>query len=493
MKFMSDLFNKNDNAENANETQQNSNRPANENSGLRSEIQYGETINTYSNPYQYEYDTRQGNVQQQKVQGAQPETYSQPQYSQNAQSPNQYSHIPPQQEPLYNPYAYQSEMSYTYPPNTSQGFENTKKKREKKPLGKKKLAAMFMAACMAFSALFGFAGTYIANNIGGENPAAKKSTVIYQSIVNTSTQGGTPLSVTDVAAAVKPSVVEITTEVVSRNGFMGQLISTGAGSGVIITTDGYIVTNNHVIDGARAITVRLNDLTEYSATLVATDSKTDIAVIKIEAANLQPAVYGNSNSLLVGETAIAVGNPLGELGGTVTEGIISALDREISIDGETMSLLQTSAAINPGNSGGGLFNLEGELIGIVNAKSSGSDIEGLGFAIPIDTAKLVVEELIENGYVTGRVSAGFTLVDIQDAQTAMYYRVSKLGLYIRSSADPSFQSGDIITAVDGKTVSTLADLTGILADCKVGDTVQVTVSRSNSSLTLPLTLTEQKN
>ncbi len=261
------------------------------------------------------------------------------------------------------------------------------------------------------------------------------------------------MTVEDVVANVKHSVVEITTETVSTSRFMQQFVSTGAGSGVIISKDGYIVTNNHVVENAQTIKIRLSNEEEYAATLIGKDQKTDIAILKIEASDLQPAVLGQSSSMLVGQTAIAIGNPLGELGGTVTTGIISALDREITIDGEVMSLLQTDSAINPGNSGGGLFNLYGELIGIVNAKSSGSEIEGLGFAIPIDIANIVVEQIIEYGYVRGRVDSGLVLVDIQDVQTAMSYRISQLGLYISKSADSNFRSGDRITAVDGQAIS----------------------------------------
>ena len=193
--------------------------------------------------------------------------------------------------------------------------------------------------------------------------------VIYQSVVRTSSSSSSDssLSISDVAAVASNSVVEITTETVMMGTRMGQFVSEGAGSGVIITSDGYILTNNHVIDGASKITVRLKDGTSYNGVVVGLDEKTDLAVIKVDASDLQPAVFGDSSSLTVGETAVAIGNPLGQLGGTVTSGIISALDREISIDGETMTLLQTSAAINPGNSGGGLFNSYGELIGIVNA------------------------------------------------------------------------------------------------------------------------------
>jgi len=366
---------------------------------------------------------------------------------------------------------------------------------------RKRFAVALVCICMIGSAAFGFGGAYLANSLNGAAAVSVTATETvndtgnYQSIIKTVSVIGTSekLSIEEAAAMTKDSVVEITTEMVSRSGRMGQFISTGAGSGVIISSDGYIVTNNHVVSGAQTITVRLSDKEEYKATLIGTDAKTDLAVIKIEASHLQPAIFGNSTNLVVGETTIAIGNPLGELGGTVTSGIVSALDREITIDGETMSLLQTDASINPGNSGGGLFNLYGELIGIVNAKSSGSDIEGLGFAIPIDTAKTVIEQIIAYGYVKGRIDTGFVLVDVPDAQTAMFYRVNKLGLYISKSVNSEFQSGDIITAVDGQSVKGLSDFNQLISKYAVGDTVEITVSRSGKSMTLPLTLQELRS
>jgi serine protease Do len=307
----------------------------------------------------------------------------------------------------------------------------------------------------------------------------------------TDNEAAAKMSIEDVVINVKHSVVEIQTERISTSRFMREFVSTGAGSGVIISTDGYIVTNDHVISGAKSITVRLSNEQEYQATLIGTDAQTDLAVLKINATGLQPAIMGHSSGLLVGQTAIAIGNPLGELGGTVTAGIISALDREITIGGETMSLLQTDAAVNPGNSGGGLFNLYGELIGVVNAKSSGSEIEGLGFAIPIDFAQIVIEQLIEYGFVRGRVDSGFVLVDIQDAFTAMSYRIQQLGLYISNSISTDFQNGDRITAVDGQTVRNLAEWNSRMSKYNVGDTVNITVVRNGSSISLALTLTEQ--
>jgi serine protease Do len=276
---------------------------------------------------------------------------------------------------------------------------------------------------------------------------------------------------------------------------MRQLITDGAGSGVIISADGYIVTNNHVVEGASSITVRLANGEKYAASLIGTDSQTDLAIIKIEASGLALAVLGDSANLVVGEMSIAVGNPLGELGGTVTSGIISALDREITIDGETMSLLQTDAAINPGNSGGGLFNISGQLVGVVNAKSmsssSGTAVEGIGFAIPINTVKPVINNLIEYGYVRGRVDTGLSVVDISSVQVAMWYRLNQLGLYITKSSNPELQNGDRITAVDGKSVTYSDSFTSALKSYAIGDTVNITVDRAGRSLTVPITLREQ--
>ena len=186
------------------------------------------------------------------------------------------------------------------------------------------------------------------------------------------------LTIPQIAAAASNTVVEIYTESVSRSGRMGQFVTEGAGSGVIISPDGYIVTNNHVIEGSRKITVRLSNGMDFDATLVGRDSKTDLAVLRINATGLKSATMGDSDRLVVGQLAVAIGNPLGKLGGTVSEGIISALSRKIEIDGHTMDLLQTTAAVNPGNSGGGLFNAYGELVGIVNASRAAPTSRGSG-------------------------------------------------------------------------------------------------------------------
>ena len=388
---------------------------------------------------------------------------------------------------------YQEPPVYHYDP--SRGFTLEPQRKKKSGRGK---AALLLAGCMAFSALFGFGGGVAAMKLMGQN-----QTVLYRPAENTVSDSGaaaqgTALSTSEIAALAANSVVEITTESTRSDFWLQQYVQEGAGSGVIFSSDGYIVTNNHVISGANKITVRLKNGESYDAKLIGTDAKTDVAVVKIEAENLQPAVLGSSADLQVGEFALAIGNPLGSLGGTVTDGIISALNRDIIIDGETMNLLQTNAAVNPGNSGGGLFNERGELIGIINAKSSGSNVEGLGFAIPIDTVKTVFEQLVTNGYVSGRAALGVSVIEISDAQTAMQHRVQRYGVYVvavtpgEAAERAGIEAGDCIASIDGTVVSSLSDLKAELSNHSVGDTIKVGVIRGNKMADFDVTLTEQK-
>ncbi|MGN0974460.1 MAG: S1C family serine protease, partial [Gemmiger sp.] len=226
-------------------------------------------------------------------------------------------------------------------------------------------------------------------------------------------------------------------------------------------------------------------------------STTDIAVLKINATGLTPAVLGDSDALVVGEPVVAVGNPLGTLGGTVTNGIVSAVSREVEIEGTTMTLVQTSASISPGNSGGGLFNGNGELIGIVNAKSGASNAEGLGFAIPINTAMTVAQDLIDNGFVK-RPALGITVIAINDAQTAMQYGVSSYGVYIvqvnnGSGAEAAgLKAGDRIVSVGDTVVSQSSDVTNYIKDCEIGQTVPMQVERSGKLMSFEVTLGESQ-
>lgn len=368
--------------------------------------------------------------------------------------------------------------------------------KKKKPLGRGSFVAIVLVVCVVFSGAAGLGGAYVGNILSsggviGSNTDKTTHTPIFYKSVNVDTTGNIS-DVATVAASVSASVVEITTETAKTGGYFQQYIASGAGSGVIISQDGYIVTNNHVINGADTVTVRTNDGTEYPAKIIGTDSESDVAVIKIEAVNLSPAVIGDSDKLIVGQDVVAIGNPLGELGGTVTDGIISALDREITIDGDTMTLLQTNAAINPGNSGGGLFSLSRELIGIVNAKSSGSDIEGLGFAIPINKVQSVVEQILEFGYVKGRPYLGIETLEIKDYTTASYYRVNALGVYVISSnQNKELEAGDRITAIDGVEISTVSDIKKVLSGHAVGDVLKVTVSRKQKLVEVNVTCYEK--
>ena len=381
----------------------------------------------------------------------------------------------------------------------SSSDQKPKAKSSKKTFIRKHRNGLVLTGCFLLAGAGGFGGTMVAMNMSGSS-----KTVLYQSVdgsgnTSSDTTEATSMSVKDVASKVAESVVEIKTESVSTNDFYQQAVTSGAGSGVIISSDGYIVTNNHVIEDANKVTVTLKDGTSYTATLIGTDSTTDLAVIKIDATGLTPAVLGSSSTLEVGDTAIAIGNPLGSLGGTVTNGIISALDREITIDNQSMHLLQTNAAINPGNSGGGLFNANGELIGVVNAKSSGSDIEGLGFAIPIDIAKPVIESIIENGYVSGRPELGVSLQNVSSQSNPFSNSESKTYVYNASvtsgkAADAAgLKRGDKILEVDGEEVSDVAEVKSAVSSHKAGDTMTFKIERDGEQKTISVTLQEATN
>lgn len=276
----------------------------------------------------------------------------------------------------------------------------------------------------------------------------------------------------------------------------------GSGSGVIITSDGYIVTNNHVVEGGQNIRVCLQDGSEYEATLIGTDSYSDLAVIKIDATGLPAATLGTSSNMTVGDPVFAIGNPLGVLSSSVSQGIISGLDRTINVDGHNMTLMQTDAAVNPGNSGGGLFNANGELIGIVNAKSYGLDVEGIGFAIPMDTAKSIIMDLIDLGYVTGRPYLGISMQDVALRFGSGYSSnpfFSFGGNYVTGvqvvaveegspAQNAGLQVNDVIVGLDDQEITGTSQLSALLYEYKVGDTVTISVLRGNETQQLSVTL-----
>ena len=313
---------------------------------------------------------------------------------------------------------------------------------------------------------------------------------------STGSTDGSAMTMQQIASVASPSVVAITTEQMSssQTWFGGYYVQSGAGSGIIISQDGYILTCAHVVSGATSVKVQLNGSDEtYDATIVGEDSTSDIAVLKIEATGLTPAVIGDSDKLAVGETTVAVGNPLGTLSNTVTQGIVSALNRQVTVEDNDMTLIQTDTSISPGNSGGGLFNANGELIGVVNAKSSYSEAEGIGFAIPINTAMDIAQQLIENGAVA-RPVLGVSILDISDASAAQQYGVSAMGVYVADvtkgggAEAAGVQRGDRIIAVDDTAVSSTSTVKSYLADKEVGDTVSLQVERDGKVLTLNVTL-----
>ena len=312
--------------------------------------------------------------------------------------------------------------------------------------------------------------------------------------IATGTAEGT-LSIPDVYDLASPTVVSILCK--SRGGGYVQS-KMSSGSGIIIRHDGYVVTNNHVIDGASEITVTTIAGQNFAAKVVGRDSRTDIAVLKADNDTALPfAELGDSSTLRVGEMALAIGNPLREeLAGTLTVGYISAINRSMVIDGKQMTMLQTDAAINPGNSGGALLNMKGQVIGINTAKSTGYDVEGLGFAIPINEAKPVIESIMQNGYVTGRPLVGIggqtvtkAIAKANDLPIGVYVRtVTAFGAAERAG----IQVGDVITEFDGQKIETIDDINEIRDQHKVGDTIKVKLSRSGKTIETDLTLLEEK-
>lgn len=394
-----------------------------------------------------------------------------------------------------NPY---TSNPYTSNPYTSQAYtpKPPKVKKEKKPISRGVLAVALIISILC-SGILGTAGGYLVSsrlNYTSGGLTIKKSEAGSSSL----TAQGAPLSTSKIVEIAADTVVEITTEMVVTGSFSQQYIQEGAGSGVIISADGYIVTNYHVIEGASEITVTLrNQKDTANARIIGVYEAGDLALIKIDTdKELKSATFGNSDALEVGDYAVAIGNPLGQLGGTVTDGIISALDREVIIDDETMNLLQTNAEISPGNSGGGLFNGNGELIGIVNAKSSTQSAEGLGFAIPINDVQDVLSDLKEYGYVKGQIDLGMSLLDISSTAEAWMYGVSKSGVYVSgvdngsNAAKAGFYGGDIILQVNSTDVSTTADVKAIIDKLKVGDVVTFKVYRNGETGTLKMELEE---
>ncbi len=422
--------------------------------------------NNYQNPNTNAYDNYQSNG------------YT----AQNQQSQNVYNSQPYGTAPNHSANA--------KPPKAK------KPKKQRKPISRGGIA-IALAVTMVFSCGLGFGGGYFANKVNTSTSGSLNITKTSNSgTTTTASSTSKSNSTSEIVKKTADSVVEISTESVVTGSFAQQYVQQGAGSGVIISQDGYILTNNHVINGANSVKVRLRDGTEYDATIIGSDSDNDIALLKVSATGLSPATFGDSNSLAVGDYVVAIGNPLGELGGTVTDGIISALARKVTIEDTQMTLLQTNAQVNPGNSGGGLFNANGELVGIVNAKQSATEVEGIAFAIPINNVLDILSDLKEYGYVTGKVDLGIDFTDITSDETAFYYGVNQTGCYVLSVDSGSnaekagVTRGDLVTKVNDTDVSSSSDITAALEKAEVGDTVTFTVSRRGTSKTISFVLEE---
>lgn len=351
---------------------------------------------------------------------------------------------------------------------------------------------VFFIVCMLCGALAGGGATYAILGNGRPLVGAGVVTVQVASSETKQAANATQQGITRVASVAAPSVLEVTTDTVIKHPYWGSYVESGAGSAIVMSKEGYLITNNHVIEGATSIHVRTIYGDTYEAALVGADAASDIAVLLVNASGLEPVVFADSDAARVGDLAIAIGNPLGTLGGTVTEGIISAKDRSIVVDGENMMLIQTSAAINPGNSGGGLFDGEAHLVGVVSMKSSGDDIEGLGFAIPSNIARNVASELVEYGYVRGRPAIGVAVGAITSRYNLMRYGLSEAGIYvIEALPDNQLQVLDRIVTVNGHDILTEADMKAAINTQSPGDAAEVVIVRGGQRLTVNVVLMER--
>ena len=366
------------------------------------------------------------------------------------------------------------------------------------PAGGKKKMTVLVAVGLVLALLMGFLGSAIGNSLFG-----KGSTTIYEgqresSVIDVAkVDTGKLMTAAEVYAANVNSTVGITTSV-TTNYWGFQTTSAASGSGFILTADGYVLTNYHVIESSNSISVTLYDGKSYDAALIGYDESSDIAVLKIDADGLTPVVLGDSDNLNVGDSVVAIGNPLGELTFSLTSGAVSALNREITLSNSvTMNLIQTDCAINSGNSGGALFNLYGEVIGITNAKYSGSgtgaSIDNIGFAIPINHVRGIVESIIENGYVA-KPYIGVTVGDVSE-ETMGYGLPAGAAVRAVSEDSPAEKAGlqvnDIITAVNGKEISGRTGLSEAVSAASVGDTLTLTVYRQGKTISVDVTVGEQ--
>ncbi len=405
---------------------------------------------------------------------------------------------------MYNEQDNEQSQTYgSYEPFAPDSIPEPVAERKKKNcMTSSKIVALALC-CSLLGGILGGIGGFLIMNSNQKTTPGNSSTVLEgdrgNSVINIETVDTSKLMTpAEVYAANVNSTVGITTSVTTN--FWGyQTTSAASGSGFVLSADGYILTNQHVIEGSNSITVSFYDGTSMDATLIGYDASNDIAVLKVEAENLTPVVLGDSSNTNVGDTVVAIGNPLGELTFSLTAGAVSALDREVTTsNGITMNLMQTDCAINSGNSGGALFNLYGEVIGITNAKySSGSSseasIDNIGFAIPVNQVRSIVESIIEKGYIS-KPFVGISVTDVSE-ETQSYGLPQ--GAAVKSVVEDSpaqkagLQVNDIITHVDDTAVTGSNHLVSIVGDTEIGATLTLTVYRQGTTLTLEVTVGEQ--
>ena len=401
--------------------------------------------------------------------------------------------------------------SYSFEPSAAQPQPSAPAPEQKKKGGKAGKIVALLLACALVGGGSGFGAAALMQKNASAQPqsttqASSDASVMLEGKRQTaalqvaSIDTGTVLTPSEVYAQNVNSTVGITTSI-TTNYFGYQTTAAAAGSGFILTQDGYILTNYHVVENSNSITVTTYDGTAYDAQLIGYDESNDIAVLKVDATDLTPVVLGDSDTLNVGDTVVAIGNPLGELTFSLTTGAVSALNRPVTFStGTTMNLIQTDCAINSGNSGGALFNLYGEVIGITNAKysssssSSEASIDNIGFAIPIDQVRSIFESIITNGYIV-KPYIGVTVSDVSSESQS--YGLPQ-GAAVRSvtengpAAEAGLQENDIITTVNGETITGSNDLVKLVTSSSAGDTLELTVYRQGQTLTLTLTVGEQK-
>ncbi len=418
---------------------------------------------------------------------------------------------------IYSDAHYVREEDSTVPPRYYTPPEKPQKEpREPKPRRERSRAGAFartFCLCLVCAVLGGLGGgSYVASRLTDRVDALQQGVAQLKEQTELANESSTLASATAAGEAgiVPPStiydracrqVVGITTEVAYTNFFGMSSSSAVTGTGFIVSENGYIVTNYHVIEyayaGGQDLTVILHDGTRYKADIVGVEESNDIAVLKIDAANLTPAELGDSDSLSVGDTVYAVGNPLGELEFSMSTGHVSALDRTIKTDesADSINMFQIDAAVNSGNSGGPVYNTRGEVIGVVTAKYSDDGVEGIGFAIPVNDAVSIAQDLITKGYVTGKAYMGVKLDERYNAMYSQYYNMP-LGAYVysvdpgSSAEEAGLRSGDIITRLGDVDVSCYDDLSSAVKDFSAGETTEVQIYRAGEELSISITFDE---